>query len=190
VRVGGYGTNQYGYCVAVRTNYAYACIGPEFAVIDVTDPANPARAGGVPATGSEIALSGDYALLANGSSGFTVVDIRDPANPFIAGTYETPGSAESIAASGNYAYVADGSWGLQVFRIDPIPRYRLTAQRLGNDLLLKWPQAAGNYVLQSASNPTAPQWLAVTGTPQLQNGFYQLNVPINARSTFFRLRGP
>lgn len=68
----------------------------------------------------EVALSGNYAYVADDSSGLQVIDISDPANPVIVGAVATPDDALGIALSGNYAYVADWSSGLQVIDIsDP-----------------------------------------------------------------------
>ncbi len=67
-----------------------------------------------------VAISGDYAYVADAYAGLQVIDISDPATPTFAGSYNTPGHAYGVAISGDYAYVADGPPGLQVIDIsDP-----------------------------------------------------------------------
>jgi hypothetical protein len=73
-----------------------------------------------PGYAREIAVAGDHAFVADGSSGLQVIDISDPTNPTLAGTYDTPGTAQGVAVAGDHAFVADGSSGLQVIDIsDP-----------------------------------------------------------------------
>ena len=64
-----------------------------------------------------VAISGDYAYVADGDSGLYVIDIRDPSNPAHTGNCDTPDFAFSVAVSGDYAYVADRDSGLQVIDI-------------------------------------------------------------------------
>jgi hypothetical protein len=64
-----------------------------------------------------IALSGDYAYVADGFAGLQVIDITDTANPSLAGSYNTLDYAWGVAISGDYAYVADDEFGLQVIDI-------------------------------------------------------------------------
>jgi hypothetical protein len=64
-----------------------------------------------------VAISGDYAYVADGTSGLKVIDISDPTDPTLGGSYNTPGDAHGAAISGDYAYVADGASGLQVIDI-------------------------------------------------------------------------
>jgi len=62
-----------------------------------------------------VAVSGDYAYVADHGYGLQVIDISTPGTPVILGSIDTPGYARGVAVSGGYAYVADyyGS-GLQV----------------------------------------------------------------------------
>jgi hypothetical protein len=61
-----------------------------------------------PGTAYGVVLSGNYAYVADGSSGLQIIEISDPASPTFKGAYNTPGTAYGVALSGNYAYVADG----------------------------------------------------------------------------------
>ena len=65
-----------------------------------------------------MAISGDYAYVADRHGGLRIIDVSDPADPTETGFYDTPGSAEAIAVSGNYAYVADDiASGLRVIDV-------------------------------------------------------------------------
>jgi hypothetical protein len=88
-------------------------------VIDITNPAIPAFAGSYDTPGNAwgVAISGDYAYVADGGSGLQVIDITNPAIPTLAGSCATPGYARDVAISGDYAYVADDLSGLQVIDV-------------------------------------------------------------------------
>ena len=67
-----------------------------------------------------MAVSGNYAYLADGYTSLHVIDVRDPANCVRVGGYETIGHARGVAVSGNYAYLTDDVAGLQVIDVsDP-----------------------------------------------------------------------
>jgi uncharacterized secreted protein with C-terminal beta-propeller domain len=88
-------------------------------VINVSNPANPQRVGGYDTSGlaQGVAMSGNFAYVADGDAGLQIIDVNDPANPQRVGGYDTSGSAYGVAVSGNYAYVADGASGLQVIDV-------------------------------------------------------------------------
>ena len=48
-----------------------------------------------------VAIAGDYAFVADGSSGLLVIDISDPANIASVGSSGTPGSSRGVAISGD-----------------------------------------------------------------------------------------
>tara|TARA_B110000977_G_scaffold134075_1_gene170709 strand:- start:854 stop:8332 length:7479 start_codon:yes stop_codon:yes gene_type:complete len=62
----------------------------------------------------KVALNGDYAYIADYTSGLAIIDISDPANLGAPVYMATTGEALGIAVRGNYAYVADGSSGLHI----------------------------------------------------------------------------
>ena len=76
---------------------------------------------------NNIAIKGNYAYMANGSSGLYIVNISDPANPGTAVSRNTnrdernPGYRYShsadVAIKGNYAFIADLSAGLAIIDI-------------------------------------------------------------------------
>jgi hypothetical protein len=64
-----------------------------------------------------VAVSGNYAYVADDTAGLQVIDVSNPANPQWVGGYDTSGNAFGVAVSGNYAYVADGQVGFQVIDV-------------------------------------------------------------------------
>ena len=70
-----------------------------------------------PGSARGINVSGDYAYVADGSSGLRIADISDPANPDEVGVFDTPGNAVELYVNGNYAYVADEGQGLRIVDI-------------------------------------------------------------------------
>jgi hypothetical protein len=64
-----------------------------------------------------VAISGNYAYVADIANGLLVIDITNPTAPTEVGFYDTPGEAYGVALSGDYAYVGDGSSGLRVIDI-------------------------------------------------------------------------
>ncbi|HET6349007.1 MAG TPA: hypothetical protein VFH88_07990, partial [Candidatus Krumholzibacteria bacterium] len=80
-------------------------------VIDISNPASPTVTGST--TGSDqnavdVALAGDYAVVANSQYGVAMVDISGP-TPGVVATLSAPGLASRVAADGNYAYVTAGT---------------------------------------------------------------------------------
>jgi hypothetical protein len=65
----------------------------------------------------DVAVSGNFVYVADGSAGLQVIDVSNPTNCVRVGGYDTGGDAMDVALSGNLAYVADGFAGLQVFDV-------------------------------------------------------------------------
>jgi hypothetical protein len=88
-------------------------------VIDISDPTNPTLEAICDTLDNAlgVAISGNYAYVADGGSGLQVIDITNPTSPTLAGSYSTPDFARGVAISGDCAYVADGYSGLQVIDI-------------------------------------------------------------------------
>jgi hypothetical protein len=91
-------------------------------IIAVCDPANPIEVGYcyTPGDAQCVAVSGNYAYVADSYAGLRVISVSDPAHPVEVGYYNTPGRANGVAVSGDCAYVADGDSGLRVISVaDP-----------------------------------------------------------------------
>jgi hypothetical protein len=62
-------------------------------------------------------LQGNYAYVADGTSGLRIVDVANPATPSEVGSYDTPGQAWAVMAAASYAYVADREAGLRIIDV-------------------------------------------------------------------------
>jgi hypothetical protein len=85
--------------------------------MEIPDPLILTGSFDTPHNARGVYVSGDYAYIADYSSGLQIIDISTPSSPSLAGTYDTPGSARGVYASGDYAYVADYNSGLQIIDI-------------------------------------------------------------------------
>jgi hypothetical protein len=95
--------------LAVQGNYLYAAIGGygrNLLILDVGDPAAPTRAGSFETDGtpSNVAVSGNFAYVAQIGADLTVLDVSNPTTPRRVGGYET--RANGLTVVGNYAYLA------------------------------------------------------------------------------------
>ncbi len=82
-------------------------------------PQLPVLIGGcdTPGQANNIALSGDYAFVADLDDGLQVILFHDHMNPELYGSCDTPGSARDVAVSGYHVFVADDASGLQVIDV-------------------------------------------------------------------------
>ena len=91
-----------------------------------------------------VQVVGNYAYVADLSSGLQIIDISNPLTPTLKGNYNTSGNAHEVQVVGNYAYVADGGSGLQIIDISN----PLTPTLKGNYFTsgyVKDVQVVGNY---------------------------------------------
>jgi hypothetical protein len=93
-------------------------------VVDISDPTTPTLAGGYDTAGHafDVAVSGDYAYVADEDNGLVIVDVGGPifknsSSLVLAGSYDTAGEANGVTVSGDHAYVADMENGLVVVDI-------------------------------------------------------------------------
>jgi hypothetical protein len=112
-----------------------------------------------------VQVVGNYAYVADDSSGLRIIDISNPTAPILKGTYDTPNGASGVQVVGNYAYVADGSSGLQIIDISnpTTPTLKGNCNTSGNAYRV---QVVGNYAyvadgssglqIIDISNPTTP----------------------------------
>ncbi|MCD4845309.1 MAG: hypothetical protein K8R25_12565, partial [Methanosarcinales archaeon] len=105
--------------VAVSGNYAFISQGPDFVVLDISDPAIPLELSRLVTDDliEDITASGDYAYVVDIINGLVIVDISNKNEPVFAGSYDTEGYARGVSVSGDYAYVADGGSGLVIIDI-------------------------------------------------------------------------
>jgi hypothetical protein len=144
--------------------------GGSLHIIDISDPAHPVYAGRYPIAGEDLAISGNYAYVANGGYGLKVLDISRPAIPQRLGGYALNGEISGLAASGDYAYVSGGehSGGLRVLDVSTPASVRQVgaADNFGfaNGLAV-----SGSYVYDAGlgvcdvSTPISPQLVGFCG---------------------------
>jgi len=109
---------QDGIKIQTQGEYAYVVRNggtPDFAVIDVSNPASPVLVASLSLAGTpqNIAVSGDYAYIASNSDTqeLQIINISNPSAPIVAGTFNDAGTENGwgIAVEGNFAYlVLDG----------------------------------------------------------------------------------
>jgi hypothetical protein len=178
--------------VAVAGNYAYV-VGSRYGetslitdlqVIDVSDPANPVRVGGIDTGGSVtgVAVAGSHAYLGESRwegdeliSGLQVIDVSNPANPVRVDGFDTGGSVTGVAVAGNHAYVASHA-GLQAIDVtDSANPVRLgsyptsgfdSAVAVAGDLIYVADGPWGLLIVeQSAAPPPPAQWVRIPTDP-------------------------
>jgi hypothetical protein len=96
--------------IAVACQYAYMAAGTELLVVSVADPANPAIVARCDTLGtgvSDVAVSGNYAYVADYTQGLQVISVADPLHPVEVGHYDTT-DMMCVAVSGSY--VCAGSY--------------------------------------------------------------------------------
>ena len=109
--------NAYG--VAILGNYAYVSVGNYnigsekygFAIVDISDPENPAELGHVKTNdcAQKLKIDGNLAFVSDYYKGLCIIDINNLSAPAVTGWLDTTGYSMDVEISGNYAYVADSS---------------------------------------------------------------------------------
>lgn len=92
---------QNGSKVQIQGNYAYAVRhggAPEFAIIDISNPASPTVVGTLTLNGSpnNIFVLGNYAYVVGNYSSqeLQIINISTPTSPSLAGSYDAPGTGD------------------------------------------------------------------------------------------------
>ncbi len=138
----------------VQGNYAYVGFGNAFVVLDVSNPASPARAGAwaLPGPVTDVCLIGSTAYVSHASNydpsgaylhgGMRIIDISNPAKPAEVSYYLYEDSfPTSVAVASDYAYLTDWA-GLQVVDISRPARPRRVGFLAGQGYQVA---AAGGY---------------------------------------------
>ena len=123
--LGGWRTDTVWYTrdVAISGEHAYVNYYDPFTanlqILNISNPLLPEVYGKCDTSNYAygIAVSNNYAYIADGYVGLQIVNISDPCFPVRVGGYDTNGTANAISLLGNYAYVADGYAGLQIINI-------------------------------------------------------------------------
>jgi hypothetical protein len=120
-----------------------------------------------------VAVSADYAYIADADRGLQVVDVADPSSPQIVGALETIGDAGTIAVDSMFAYV--GSFdALSVIDVhDPFaPQLVGSVAAEVRSITVQWPYAyvvaRPDLMIVDITNPASPQIVgqtAIAGRP-------------------------
>ncbi len=106
--------------LVVVGDYAYLANNWRMHIVDISTPTDPQLVATFdpPSTGArDVAVWGQYAFLASGSSGIRIISLVDPLDPQQVGQFDTPGMAQNVLANNNRLYIADGSSGLLIYNI-------------------------------------------------------------------------
>ncbi len=115
----GYGDFYYaGDTCFTAIKGSYSDYVSQFTIVDFTDLYDPVVLGEhwTPGITYDVQLSGDYAYVANASSGLTVVDISAPEEPVVLDSFEPDGVID-ILIRGNRAYILAGISYFGIFDI-------------------------------------------------------------------------
>ncbi len=114
---------SYANGIASRDTLAFVATDMGLKVFNIANPSRLELVGNEensPVNPQDLAISGDYAYVANGENGLRIVDISDPSAPAGVGPGMLPAYACEVAVAGNYVYVADCGCGLRIFNVsDP-----------------------------------------------------------------------
>jgi hypothetical protein len=67
---------------------------------------------------------------------------------------------------------------------------RLTITKSGNNVVISWPAASGNFTLESKADLNSTTWGTVGQTPTVNGVNLQVVLPIGSGNQFFRLKSP
>jgi len=139
-------------------------------IVDVSDPHEPVRLGGIDTDGyaRDVVVDGHYAYVADDMNGVQIIDIADPVSPVLVGgvgEHNLGSRAQAVAVSGGYVFVADEDSGLQILDIsNPVSPFRVGGcDTPGNarDVAASGPYAyvadsSGGLLIFDVSNPASP----------------------------------
>ncbi len=133
-----------------------------------------------------VAVSGNYAYVADGAAGLQVIDVSYPPNPRRVGGYDTIGSARGVAVRGTYAYVADDAWGLII--LGPRPRITSITRAAGTATVYYTNTIPGtNYTLECRTNLTTGSWQPVGTQPAPGYSGSQTDTSAGAAPRYYRV---
>jgi PKD repeat protein len=160
-KASGFGTGQTR-SIQIVSNHAFVCGSNTFESWDITDINNPELLDSVNVNnGYDLAISGDYAYIANGWSGFRIVDISDPSNLGDPVQVQTENKEYyGVFISGTKAFLAgydygsgNGSGFLEVFNItNPASPSSVGTYTKSGDSTYYGVEVKGDYAYVAADN--------------------------------------
>jgi hypothetical protein len=178
---GSYNTPGWAFGVCAREDRVY--IADDDGGLQITDLSGNfigscATPAGFYDGAQDVDLSGNYAYVANLSTGLQVIDLSTLQ---IAGSCDTPGYAYGICLSGGYAYVADFEAGLRIIDISSLqivgfydtPGEAMDVFVVGSYAYIADGDAGGLQIVD-ISNPTNPSFVGACDTTGRASGVYVL----------------
>ncbi|MEW6159458.1 MAG: hypothetical protein AB1813_18680 [Verrucomicrobiota bacterium] len=101
----------------MEVQWPYLCLALQadgLAIIDVADPVQPRMVSNLdtPGEAKDLALTDNFAYVADSTSGLQVISIADARQPKIISTIPTTAAVTGVAAGRGYLFIAHGSTGL------------------------------------------------------------------------------
>jgi hypothetical protein len=176
--------------VTIQDDYIYASFGPEIAILDASNPAQPVRVGYIvlPDVLNQITLNSHYAYGVAPNGRLWVIDVANPAAPISLGFYKPAGFRKHLAvdpaitlvdryaylAAGESLYILDITNPAQPVEVGVYETYEYFSDSLavvGNYAFVgkchssaEWP-CPGSLQILDISNPAAPQQVAFYELP-------------------------
>jgi hypothetical protein len=163
--------------VAVSGGFAYmtnvgdgGALQSGLQIFDISDPDLPTEVGFWEGSTEDVAVSGEYAYVADYSGALIVIDVSDPALADDVATLGLPGYPIGIALSGTYAFMAARWDGLRIVDIsDPlvpvevasVPTYDATDVTVVGDLAFVADNYGNSLRIIDVSTPTSPVEIGV-----------------------------
>ena len=105
------------YDVSIVENRAYIS-GWNLVILDISDPFQPIHLGSVDVgNGSDLAVSGKYAIAAGGGTSTKIIDVSNPNAPQVIGSWGAFEVTTDIAAIGDLVYLIDGYGFIEIITI-------------------------------------------------------------------------
>jgi uncharacterized repeat protein (TIGR03803 family) len=184
------GTNNYGGIFRITTNGLFT---PLYSFTDGHDGAYPEAAlvqandGNLYGTAYEGGTNGYGTIIRITTSGsftspYSFADGHDGANPFAGLVQASNGNLYGTALGGGTN--ADGT--VFEFTLPPLPPPILNILLNGQQSVLSWPASAANYVLQSTTNLSSPNWVNISNAMPVTT----ITVTNSLPAQYFRLANP
>ncbi|MBU1881556.1 T9SS type A sorting domain-containing protein, partial [bacterium] len=112
--------DTHAYHIEVADGIAYiVSYSHQLHIYEINDPENPVFLGfcELNDTLQDIALRGNYILVANDYYGFKAISISNPEEPFVYSSYKPDWRIMNVGLVGDYAFVTDGDLGLLVLDV-------------------------------------------------------------------------
>lgn len=120
--VSPYNYGGYFSSVTVRNQDVFIAAHSRVVILNTTTPGDIKKLGTIDKYASYVALSGNYAFLANRWSGWSIVDTRDLIHPVVIADLPAQSRVEYLEVVGNYVYTADWRGGVRIYDISTISR--------------------------------------------------------------------